>query len=41
MLGLVALKALSPPEDRAMATSTRNLLRLLGGVTSVAISTAV
>jgi hypothetical protein len=39
--GLVALQALSRPEDRAVATSTRNLLRSLGGVAGVAISTAV
>jgi MFS family permease len=39
--GLVALQALSRPEDRAVATSTRNLLRSLGGVTGVAVSTAV
>ena len=41
MPGLVALQALSRPEDRAVATSTRNLLRSLGGVAGVAISTAV
>ncbi|KAH7357333.1 major facilitator superfamily domain-containing protein [Pyrenochaeta sp. MPI-SDFR-AT-0127] len=39
--GLVALQALSRPEDRAVATSTRNLLRSLGGVAGVAVSTAV
>ncbi|KAH3911753.1 hypothetical protein HBI56_139690 [Parastagonospora nodorum] len=39
--GLVALQALSTPEDRAVATSTRNLLRSLGGVAGVAVSTAV
>lgn len=39
--GLVAIQALSTPEDRAVATSTRNLLRSLGGVTGVAVSTAV
>lgn len=39
--GLVALQALSTPEDRAVATSMRNLLRSLGGVAGVAISTAV
>ncbi|KAF1839543.1 MFS general substrate transporter [Decorospora gaudefroyi] len=39
--GLVALQALSQPEDRAVATSTRNLLRSLGGVTGVAVSTAL
>jgi hypothetical protein len=39
--GLVALQALSRTEDRAVATSTRNLLRSLGGVAGVAISTAV
>lgn len=41
MVGLVALQALSRSEDRAVATSTRNLLRSLGGVAGVAISTAV
>ncbi|EUC39871.1 hypothetical protein COCMIDRAFT_41700 [Bipolaris oryzae ATCC 44560] len=39
--GLVALQTLSRPEDRAVATSTRNLLRFLGGVASIAISIAV
>jgi hypothetical protein len=39
--GLVALQALSNAEDRAVATSTRNLLRSLGGVAGVAISTAI
>ncbi|KAJ5117329.1 Major facilitator superfamily domain general substrate transporter [Penicillium atrosanguineum] len=39
--GLVAVQALSRPEDRAVATSTRNLLRSLGSVFGVAISTAV
>lgn len=39
--GLVALQALSRTEDRAVATSTRNLLRSLGGVAGVAISTAL
>ncbi|RYP02642.1 hypothetical protein DL764_005687 [Monosporascus ibericus] len=39
--GLVALQALSRSEDRAVATSTRNLLRSLGGVAGVAVSTAV
>lgn len=41
MSGLVALQALSRPEDRAVATSTRNLLRSLGGVAGVAVSTAL
>jgi hypothetical protein len=35
------LQALSRTEDRAVATSTRNLLRSLGGVAGVAVSTAV
>lgn len=35
------MQALSRPEDRAVATSTRNLLRSLGSVFGVAISTAV
>ena len=39
--GLVALQALSLQQDRAVATSARNLLRSLGGVAGVAISTAV
>ncbi|PSN67297.1 MFS general substrate transporter [Corynespora cassiicola Philippines] len=38
---LVALQALSKPEDRAVATSTRNLFRMLGSVAGMAISTAV
>lgn len=37
----MAVQALSRPEDRAVATSTRNLLRSLGSVFGVAISTAV
>lgn len=37
----MAVQALSRPEDRAVATSTRNLLRCLGSVFGVAISTAV
>jgi hypothetical protein len=39
--GLVALQVLSRTEDRAVATSTRNLLRSLGGVAGVAVSTAL
>ncbi|KAJ5719087.1 Major facilitator superfamily domain general substrate transporter [Penicillium malachiteum] len=39
--GLVAVQALSRAQDRAVATSTRNLLRSLGSVFGVAISTAV
>lgn len=38
---LVALQALCKPEDRAVATSTRNLMRMLGAVTGLAVSTAV
>ncbi|TVY45765.1 putative transporter [Lachnellula occidentalis] len=38
---LVALQAHSKPQDRAVATSTRNLLRALGSVVGMAISTAV
>ncbi|ORY57875.1 major facilitator superfamily domain-containing protein [Pseudomassariella vexata] len=38
---LVALQALSNPEDRAVATSTRNLMRMLGSVFGLAISTTV
>ncbi|KAL0938281.1 major facilitator superfamily transporter [Colletotrichum truncatum] len=38
---LVALQALSKPEDRAVATSTRNLMRMLGSVVGMAVSTAV
>lgn len=38
--GLVALQTLSRSEDRAVATSTRNLLRALGAVIGVAVSTA-
>ncbi|KAJ3575258.1 hypothetical protein NPX13_g4097 [Xylaria arbuscula] len=38
--GLVALQANSSTEDRAVATGTRNVLRSLGGVVGVAISSA-
>ncbi|KAJ6014137.1 Major facilitator superfamily domain general substrate transporter [Penicillium herquei] len=38
--GLVAVQALAREEDRAVATSTRNLLRSLGSVFGIAISTA-
>ncbi|KAI1214425.1 MFS general substrate transporter [Annulohypoxylon truncatum] len=38
---LVALQALSKSEDRAVATSTRNLMRMLGSVFSLAIATTV
>ncbi|KKY13852.1 putative c6 transcription [Diplodia seriata] len=39
---LVALQSLTlPPTDRAVATSTRNLLRALGSVVGVALATAV
>lgn len=38
---LVALQALCKPQDRAVATSTRNLMRMLGAVTGLAVSTAV
>ncbi|KAJ9154906.1 Major facilitator superfamily [Pleurostoma richardsiae] len=38
---LVALQALSKPQDRAVATSTRNLMRNLGAVAGVAMSTAI
>ncbi|KAJ5618422.1 Major facilitator superfamily domain general substrate transporter [Penicillium herquei] len=38
--GLVAVQALARAEDRAVATSTRNLLRSLGSVFGIAISTA-
>lgn len=38
--GLVALQANSKDEDRAVATGTRNVLRSLGGVVGVAVSTA-
>ncbi|KAJ5094566.1 major facilitator superfamily transporter [Penicillium angulare] len=38
--GLVAVQALAKTEDRAVATSTRNLLRSLGSVFGIAISTA-
>jgi hypothetical protein len=40
-LALVALQALSKPEDRAVITSTRNMLRALGSAIGVAVSTAV
>ncbi|KAJ5928915.1 hypothetical protein N7466_007871 [Penicillium verhagenii] len=38
--GLVAVQALARTEDRAVATCTRNLLRSLGAVFGIAISTA-
>ncbi|KAK6082749.1 transporter C3H1.06c 5 [Seiridium cupressi] len=38
---LVGLQALSKPEDRAMATSTWNLMRMLGSVFGMASSTAI
>ncbi|KAI1080139.1 major facilitator superfamily-domain-containing protein [Whalleya microplaca] len=38
---LVALQALSRPEDRAVATSTRNLMRMLGATAGLAVSTAI
>ncbi|KAI1097396.1 MFS general substrate transporter [Jackrogersella minutella] len=38
---LVALQALSRQEDRAVATSTRNLMRMLGSVFSLAVATTV
>ncbi|KAI1379818.1 MFS general substrate transporter [Hypoxylon crocopeplum] len=38
---LVALQALSKKEDRAVATSTRNLMRMLGSVFSLAVATTV
>ncbi|KAI0966818.1 major facilitator superfamily domain-containing protein [Xylaria arbuscula] len=38
--GLVALQANSREEDRAVATGTRNVLRSLGGVVGIAISSA-
>ncbi|KAJ5732182.1 hypothetical protein N7493_003663, partial [Penicillium malachiteum] len=38
--GLVAVQALARAEDRAVATSTRNLLRSLGSVFGIAVSTA-
>jgi hypothetical protein len=39
-VGLVALQANSRDEDRAVVTGTRNVLRSLGGVVGVAVSTA-
>lgn len=38
--GLVALQANCKDEDRAVVTGTRNVLRSLGGVAGVAVSTA-
>ncbi|KAI0814557.1 MFS general substrate transporter [Xylaria sp. FL0064] len=38
--GLVALQANSREQDRAVATGTRNVLRSLGGVVGIAISSA-
>jgi hypothetical protein len=40
-VALVALQAHCKPQDRAVATSTRNLMRMLGAVTGLAVSTAV
>ena len=40
-IALVALQALCKPHDRAVATSTRNLMRMLVAVTGLATSTAV
>lgn len=40
-LALVALQALSSPADRAVVTSTRNMLRALGSAIGVAVSTSV
>ncbi|PTB34769.1 hypothetical protein M441DRAFT_154917 [Trichoderma asperellum CBS 433.97] len=39
--GLVALHAHCPPKDRAVATSTRNLFRMLGSVIGMTIATAL
>lgn len=41
IVALVALQAHCKPQDRAVATSTRNLMRMLGAVTGLAVSTAV
>jgi hypothetical protein len=41
VVALVALQAHCKPQDRAVATSTRNLMRMLGAVTGLAVSTAV
>ncbi|KAH9886825.1 major facilitator superfamily domain-containing protein [Xylariomycetidae sp. FL2044] len=38
---LVALQALSRPEDRAVATSTRNLMRMLGSVFGLALAATI
>jgi hypothetical protein len=40
-VALVALQAHCKPQDRAVATSTRNLMRMLGAVTGLAVSTAI
>jgi hypothetical protein len=40
-LGLVALQAHCPPRDRAVATSTRNLFRMLGSVIGMTIASAL
>lgn len=39
--GLVALQANSKDEDRAIVTGSRNVLRSLGGVAGIAVSTAI
>lgn len=41
LVGLVAIQANCRDEDRAVVTGTRNVLRSLGGVTGIALSTAV
>ncbi|KAI0000082.1 MFS general substrate transporter [Xylariaceae sp. FL0662B] len=38
---LVALQALTSPQDRAVATSTRNLMRMLGSVFGLAVASTV
>lgn len=37
----MALQALAAPDDRAVVTSTRNMLRALGSAVGVALSTAI
>lgn len=41
MTALVALQALAKPQDRAVVTSTRNMLRAVGSAVGVAVSTAI
>lgn len=41
MTGLIAIQACLPRHEMAVATSTRNFLRLLGGTISLAVCSAI